>query len=337
MLGNRLLRSTEEKNNNGTVDMKKISVVTVCYNEEGNIRDYYDQVIGVFNKLADRYTYEIIIADNASIDGTQAILREIAAQDENFKVIFNSRNFGVNRSGNNAFMQASGDATVLMASDLQDPPSLISALIEKWEQGYKVVMAINTHTEESPFIYSFRKLFYKTMEKISEIRLISHFNGFGLYDKQIVKIYKNLGDPFPYFRGLISDIGFEPAIVYFIKPARKYGKSNSNFLYLFDEAMLGLTSYSKIPLRLASFLGFVSAFISFLFGLFYLVYKLIFWTSFSVGIAPLAIGLFFFGSIQLIFLGVVGEYILMIYVHVLNRPLVYEKERINFDQEKINE
>jgi glycosyltransferase involved in cell wall biosynthesis len=310
--------------------MKKISVVTVCYNEEGNIREYYEQVVDVFKKLADHYTYEIIIADNASTDSTPQILREIAAQDRKFRVILNSRNFGVNRSGNNALMQARGDAVVLMVSDLQDPPTLIPEFIEKWEQGYKIVMAIKNQSEETGLIYFLRTFYYKTLEKLSDVKMVSHFTGFGFYDKQIVDIYQELDDPFPYFRGLISDIGFEPAKIYFTQPARKHGKSKSNFLYLYEEAMLGLTSYSKIPLRLATLVGFTSAFISFLFGMFYLIYKLVFWNSFSVGIAPLAIGLFLFGSIQLIFLGVIGEYISMIYVHVLKRPLVYEKERINF-------
>ncbi len=320
-----MLRCTQEQ-----AQMKKISVVTICYNEEGNIREYYDQVVAIFKKLADRYTYEIIIADNASTDHTRAILREIAAHDKDFKVIFNSRNFGVNRSGNNALMQAHGDAVVLMVSDLQDPPGLILDFIEKWEQGYKVVMAVKNQSEEKGIMYFLRTLYYKTLEKLSDVKLITHFTGFGLYDKQVIDIYQKLNDPYPYFRGLISDIGFEPAIIKFQQPARKHGKSKSNFLYLYDEAMLGITSYTKIPLRMATFAGFIAAGVSLLVGIFYLVYKLIFWNSFTVGVAPIAIGLFFFSSIQLIFLGVVGEYILMIYVHVLKRPLVYEKERINF-------
>jgi polyisoprenyl-phosphate glycosyltransferase len=310
--------------------MKKISVVTICYNEKGNIRDYYNQVAAVFDKLVGRYTYEIIIADNASTDGTQEILREIAADHKNFKVIFNSRNFGVNRSGNNALMQAKGDAVVLMVSDLQEPPALIPKFIEKWEQGYKVVMAIKSKSEESPIKYFLRTLFYNLLEKLSDVKLVRHFNGFGLYDKQVIEIYQRLNDPFPYFRGLIADIGFQPAKVEFVQPVRKHGKSKSNFMYLYEEAMLGLTSYSKVPLRLATIVGFLSALFSFLIGLFYLIYKLVFWSSFSLGIAPVAIGLFFFASIQLIFLGILGEYISTIYVHVQNRPLVYEKERLNF-------
>ncbi|HUH97395.1 MAG TPA: glycosyltransferase family 2 protein [Anaerolineales bacterium] len=310
--------------------MKKISVVTICYNEENNIREYYNQVVDIFDRLKDCYTYEIIIADNASTDRTPDILREIAAQDRNFKVIFNARNFGVNRSGNNAFMQAHGDAAILMVSDLQDPPAVIPELIEKWEQGYKVVMAVKNHSEESPLLYFLRSVYYKSLAMISDVKLVPHFTGFGLYDKKVLDIYQRLNDPYPYFRGLISDIGFRPATVHFTQPARKHGKSKSNFLYLYDEAMLGITSYTKIPLRLATFIGFATAAISFLIGLFYLVYKLLFWTRFSVGTAPVTIGLFFFASVQLIFLGVIGEYLSTIYVHVLHRPLVYEEERLNF-------
>ena len=309
--------------------MKKISIVTITYNEEKNIGEFYNQVVDMLKQL-NRYTYEIVIADNASTDQTPKILREIAAQDKNFKVIFNTRNFGPNRSGNNAFMQAQGDAAILMASDLQDPPSLIPELIEKWEEGYKVVMAIKSESKESPLIYFTRSLYYKALAKMSDVKLIPHFTGFGLYDKKVLDIYQDLNDPYPYFRGLVSDIGFKPATVNFTQPKRKHGKSKSNFLYLYDEAMLGITSYTKIPLRLATFIGFFTAVVSFLIGLFYLIYKLLFWSRFTVGTAPVTIGLFFFASVQLIFLGILGEYISTIYVHVLHRPLVYEKERLNF-------
>jgi len=310
--------------------MKKISIVTICYNEENNIREFYNQIVGIFDQFKGRYTHEIIISDNASTDQTPRILREIASQDKNFKVIFNARNFGVNRSGNNAFMQAHGDAAILMVSDLQDPPSLIPELIEKWEQGYKVVMAIKNQSEESSVMYFLRTIYYKTLEIMSDVKLIPHFTGFGLYDKKVLEIYQSLNDPYPYFRGLISDIGFKSATVNFTQPARKHGKSKSNFLYLYDEAMLGITSYTKIPLRMATFIGFTTAAVSFLIGLFYLVYKLLFWSRFTVGTAPVTIGLFFFASVQLIFLGVIGEYLSTIYVHVLHRPLVYEEERLNF-------
>jgi len=310
--------------------MKRISVVTICYNEEGNIRDFYDQIVAVFAGLQGRYEYEIIIADNASADGTPDILREIAARDSNFKVIFNARNFGPNRSGNNAFLQAHGDAAILMSSDLQDPPTLIPELIAEWERGKKVVVAVKVESAEPRISYFLRTVAYKTLDRLSDITMIPHFTGFGLYDRQVLEIYQSLRDPYPFFRGLISDIGFEHAVVHFSQPLRKHGKSKSSIPYLYEEAMLGITSYTRLPLRLATLLGFATALISLLIGVFYLVYKLVYWSSFSLGMAPLAIGLFFFSAIQLIFLGLIGEYISMIYIQVLRRPPVYEKERLNF-------
>ena len=310
--------------------MKMISIVTSCFNEQENLPELYNQLMDVFKSFKNKYTYEIIVADNNSTDQSPQILRDLATKNKNFKVIFNARNFGPDRSGYNATLQACGDAVVTMASDLQNPPFLIREFIEKWEQGYKVVMTVKTSSKESPLIYILRTIYYKTLASLSDVKLISHFTGFGMYDRQVIDILRNLQDPYPYFRGLIADIGFEPALIEFSQPARKHGKSKSNILYLYEEAMLGITSYTKLPLRIATMIGFVTAVISFLIGMFYLIYKLIFWSSFTVGIAPAAIGLFFFASVQLIFLGIIGEYISMIYIHVLNRPLVYEKERLNF-------
>ncbi len=310
--------------------MKKISISTSCYNEEGNILELYNQIVDTFQQFKGRYTYEIVIADNHSNDNTAQLLRQLAARDRKVKVIFNTRNFGPNRSGFNAFLKTSGDAVVAMASDLQNPPAMIKELIQKWEEGFKIVVAVKTGSKESPIVYFLRSLYYKTLASLSDVRLISHFTGFGLYDRQVVETLRNLNDPYPYFRGLIADIGFEPAMIEFVQPARKHGKTKSTLSYLYEEAMLGITSYTKLPLRLATIIGFISSVISFLIGLFYLVYKLIFWSSFSVGIAPVAIGLFFFGSVQLIFLGVIGEYISQIYTQVLKRPLVYEQELLNF-------
>jgi len=310
--------------------MKVISIATGCYNEEDNLPEYYQQIVEVFQGLKPDYSYELVIADNNSTDRSPQILRDLAAKDSQVKVILNARNFGPSRSGYNALLRASGDAVVLMATDLQDPPALITEFVKKWEQGSKIVMAIKTNSAESRFMFALRTLYYKVLASISDIKLVHHFYGFGLYDRQVVEFLRSLNDPYPYFRGLIADIGFPPAIVEFVQPMRKYGKSKSNMYYLYEEAMLGLTSYTKLPLRLATLIGFISALASFLIGLFYLVYKLLFWNSFSVGTAPVAIGLFFFSSVQLIFLGIIGEYISMIYVHVLNRPLVYERECINF-------
>lgn len=310
--------------------MKKISISTSCYNEAENILEFYSQIVEVFQGIKDCYTYEIVIADNSSNDETPKLLRQLATQDKNVKVILNSRNFGPLRSGYNAFLQTSGDAVVAMASDLQTPSSMIKEFIEKWEQGYKVVMAVKSNSDESRMMYALRTLYYKFLAKLSDVKLVTHFTGFGLYDRQVIDIMRNLQDPYPYFRGLIADIGFEPAIIEFNQPARKHGKSKSSILYLYEEAMLGITSYTKVPLRLATLIGFSMAAISFIIGMGYLIYKLLYWKSFSLGIAPVAIGLFFFSSVQLVFLGLLGEYISMIYVQVLNRPLVYEKERLNF-------
>lgn len=310
--------------------MKKISIVTGCYNEAENLPELYKQLMEVLGEFKKKYTYEIIIADNNSTDGSPEILRELAGKDKNFKVIFNTRNFGPDRSGYNATLQAQGDAIVTMAADLQTPPSMIKDFIAKWEQGYKIVMAVKTSSKEPPLLRFFRTVYYESLAGSSDVKLVPHFTGFGLYDRQVIDILKNLQDPYPYFRGLIADIGFEPAIIEFVQPARKYGKSKANFFYMYEEAMLGMTSYTKLPLRMATIVGFLAAIISFIIGMFYLIYKLIFWSSFNLGIAPMAVGLFFFASIQLIFLGILGEYISMIYIHVLKRPLVYEKERLNF-------
>ncbi len=310
--------------------MKKISIVTSCFNEQENIPELYNQLMGVVKNFENKYSFEIVIADNDSTDRSPQILRELAIKDKNVKVIFNTRNFGPDRSGYNAFLSTSGDAVVAMASDLQNPPAMIQDFLAKWEEGYKVVMAVKVKSKESPIVYFLRSMYYKTLASLSNVHLVSHFTGFGLYDRQVVEILRNLEDPYPYFRGLIADIGFEPAIIEFVQPARLHGKTKSNFLYLYEEAMLGLTSYTKLPLRLATIIGFIVSIISFLIGCFYLIYKLIFWSSFSLGIAPVGIGLFFFASVQLIFLGVIGEYISQIYTQVLKRPLVYEKERLNF-------
>jgi glycosyltransferase involved in cell wall biosynthesis len=227
-------------------------------------------------------------------------------------------------------LQGSGDAVIILASDLQDPPELIPDFIHKWEQGYKVVIGIKTKSEEFGLFYFLRSLYYRTLRSLSDVRLIDNYTGFGLYDQRVIEILRTINDPYPYFRGLIADIGFEMAEIPFTQPRRKRGLTKNNFYTLYDMAMLGITNYTKIPLRLATMFGFFSAVVSFLIGLVYLIYKLIFWFQFTLGSAPIIIGLFFLGSIQLLFLGIVGEYIGAIYTQVMHRPLVIEKERINF-------
>jgi glycosyltransferase involved in cell wall biosynthesis len=309
---------------------KKISIITPCYNEEQNILELHEQLDRVMSEIPE-YDYEIIFIDNASTDNSVEVLRQLAKSDPRVRVIVNTRNFGHIRSPYHGLLQAHGDAVITMASDLQDPPILIKEFIKKWKEGYKVVLGVKSSSKEIKIVYFLRSLYYRTLAKLTDVELVEHFTGFGLYDKQVVDILRQINDPYPYFRGLIADIGFPSAKIEFQQPERQNGISKSSFYALYDMAMLGFTNYTKIPLRLATMFGFLTAAISLLVGLFYLVYKLIYWQEFSLGSAPIIVGLFFFGAIQLFFLGIVGEYIGAIYTQVLHRPLVIEKERINFD------
>jgi glycosyltransferase involved in cell wall biosynthesis len=311
------------------VALELISIVTACYNEEENVREVCEQVKQVMAELPG-YDYEHIFIDNASEDRTVAILRELAKEDKRVKVIVNARNFGHIRSPCHAILQANGDAVISIVADLQDPPTMIKDFVRKWEEGYKVVMGIKKGSAESILMFALRRLYYRTLRRLSDVELVEHFTGFGLYDRRVIDILRSLGDPYPYFRGLIADIGFEIAKIEYVQPGRKRGLTKNNFYTLYDMAMLGLTSYTKVPLRLATMLGFATAALSLLVALFYFIYKLVFWKSFSVGLAPLVVGIFFFSSVQLIFLGIVGEYVGSIHTYVRKMPLVVEKERINF-------
>jgi glycosyltransferase involved in cell wall biosynthesis len=309
--------------------MTLISVVTPCFNEEDNVRELYQQVKRVFEKLP-HYQYEHIFIDNASRDKTVEYLKEIAATDKNVKIIVNSRNFGHIRSPYYGLMQANGDAVVMMVCDLQDPPELIPAFIEKWEQGYKIAIGIKPKSEESRVMFAIRRFGYHWIGKLADVRLIKNFTGFGLYDKTVVNLLKSYDDPYPYFRGMIADIGFDIAEIPFFQPKRKFGKTNNNFYSLYDIGMLGITSYSKVPLRLAAMGGFFLAIISLLISVVFFILKLVYWDRFSAGIAPVVIALFFFSSVQLFFIGLLGEYVGSINTRVMKRPLIVEKERINF-------
>ena len=310
--------------------MKLVSVVTPCFNEEGNVLELYEQVRAVFEK-AGRYRYEHIFIDNASTDRTVEILKEIAARDRNVKVIVNQRNFGPVRSPHHAFLQAAGDAVISLSADLQDPPSLIPAFLERWEQGFKVVVGVKRASKESWVMFLVRTLYYRLLHRLSDVTLIQHATGFGLFDRVFVDMVQGLEDPYPYTRGLIAEFGFECATIPYDQPERKHGISKHNFYTLYDVAMVGITSHSKLPLRIATIVGFALSALSLLVAFGYLVYKLIFWNSFPVGIAPMVIGLFLSFSVQLFFLGILGEYIAVIHTRVMKRPLVVEKERINFD------
>ena len=306
-----------------------ISIVTPCFNEEGNVEELYSQIKQVM-AIFDDYNYEHIFIDNHSTDNTVLLLRKIASQDQRVKVILNERNFGHVRSPYYGMLQAHGDAVIVLASDLQDPPELIPEFIHQWEQGYKVVMGVKTQSEETPIFWALRTLYYRMLHSMAEVDLVEHATGFGLYDRHVIETLRSLNDPYPYFRGLIAELGYERATISYLQPARKRGITKNNFYTLFDMALLGMTNHSKVPLRLAVIVGLISGVLSFMIGMFYLIYKLIFWQDFSLGLAPVAVGLFFFSSVQLFFLGVVGEYIGAIYTQVLKRPLVIEKERINF-------
>jgi glycosyltransferase involved in cell wall biosynthesis len=309
--------------------MTLISIITPCFNEVENVEELYQQIKAVMS--SENVDYEQIYIDNASTDGTQEVLRRLAAQDRRVKVILNARNFGHIRSPYYGVMQAEGDVVIAMASDLQDPPVLLKNFIQKWRDGFKVVIGVKSKSEESFVFYSLRTLYYRVLRNLSDVELIEHFTGFGLYDRHVIEILRKIDDPYPYFRGLIADIGFPIARIEYLQPQRKRGLTKNNFYTLYDMAMLGLVSYTKIPLRLATMFGFMAAVVSFLVGLFYLVYKLIDWQNFTLGLAPVAVGLFFFGAVQLFFLGIVGEYIGAIYTQIQHRPLVIEKERINFE------
>ncbi|MCE0484523.1 MAG: glycosyltransferase family 2 protein [Methylacidiphilales bacterium] len=309
---------------------KLISVVSGCYNEEGNVRECYEQVKKIFQEIG-RYRYEHIFIDNASQDRTVAILREIAAQDKNVKVIVNARNFGHIRSPYHAMLQAKGDAVISLVSDLQDPPELIKEFLKKWEEGFLIVVAVKQDSEESIIFFTIRRLYYELVTRLAEIELNKNATGFGLYDRRFVDILAEMEDPYPYFRGLVSEIGFPAAKIPYHQPVRKRGITSNNFYRLYDMAMLGITNHSKVPLRLATMLGFAVSLMSLCIALGYFVFKLLYWDKFSLGLAPLEIGLFFFGSVQLFFIGILGEYIGAIHTQVQKRPYVVELERINFE------
>jgi glycosyltransferase involved in cell wall biosynthesis len=313
-------------------DKKTISIVTGCFNEEGNLPNLYDRIVKVMAQFP-QYGYVIIIADNCSTDGSRDILRRIASKDRRFKVILNANNFGPIRSGYNAFMQACGDAVILMGSDLQDPPELIADMIRKWEEGYQVVAAIKSRSKENPLTFLVRRFYYRLLAQLSDSApIIRDFTGFGLYDRKFMDALKKYREPLPYLRGLVGEIGLRRAEIEYVQPRRTHGRSKHNVFTLYDVAMSGIVNHSKVPLRLATFFGFCLAGVSLLIAFAYFVYKLLFWSTFTLGLAPMVIGLFFFSAVQLIFVGIVGEYVGAILTQVKNHPLAIEDERINFDE-----
>jgi polyisoprenyl-phosphate glycosyltransferase len=310
--------------------VKTLSIVNPCFNEEENVRELYERVRAVMTRLG-HYRYEHIFIDNASRDNTVGVLKELAESDKNVKVIVNTRNFGHIRSPFHAIQQARGDAVISLCSDLQDPPELIEDMVRYWEGGVPVVIAVKKASDENGLMYWLRTKYYRLVNRVSHIETYEHFIGFGLYDRTVIDRIREFRDPYPYFRGMIAEIGLPHAEIPYKQPRRKRGVTKNNFYTLYDMAMLGITNLSKVPLRLVTFSGFVCSALCILVSSFYFLYKLLFWNTFSVGVAPLIIGLFFFASLQMTFLGIIGEYIGAIHTFVQNRPLVFEKERVNFE------
>lgn len=313
-----------------TDDRPLLSVVTSCYNEEENVRALYEAVRDVMAKHP-RYRYEHVFIDNASRDGTRRILREICAADRNVKAIFNARNFGAVRSGIHVLLQTSGVAVMGLACDFQDPPELLHDFIAQWEAGAKIVLGVKTSAAERSLFYAIRGAYYRLLARIGSAPPVVQSTGFGMFDRVVIDALRRIRDPYPFFRGLLSEIGYEPALVPYHQPPRRRGITSQNFYSLYDQAFLGITSHSKVPLRLATMVGFVMSVLSVLVGLGYLVAKLVFWDNFSLGVAPILVGFFFLTSVQLFFIGILGEYVGVIWTHVRAVPHVFELERINFE------
>lgn len=312
--------------------MKKISVVLPCFNEEENVRPLYESLEGILGKL--NYNFEYLFIDNCSEDGTVQEIKKLCRRDPKVKLIVNSRNFGHIRSPIHGVMNATGDAAILMATDFQDPPDLLPEFIQKWEEGYKVIKGVKSSSEEKSLFFFVRTAYYKLVNRLAEVELTQNYTGFGMYDACVLKELRGVKDRYPYFRGLISELGFESTEIEFRQPQRKRGFTKNNLYTLYDMGILGIISHSKIPLRLCTVAGFLTGTLFFFISLCYLFLKLLFWKSFSFGLAPLMIGLFFLGGVNLFFLGLLGEYICAIHTQVIAHPIVVEKERVNFEGEK---
>lgn len=312
--------------------MKTISIVVPCYNEEDNVEALADALREMFKRDLEDYGYEIIFIDNDSRDDTRNIIRRLCAEDKGIKGIFNAKNFGQFNSPYYAMLQSTGDCTVLMACDFQDPVEMIPRYVKEWEDGYKIVIGIKKSSQENKFMYWLRGCYYKLIKKLSDVEQIEQFTGFGLYDRRFIQVLRDLDDPTPFLRGIVAELGFRRKEIPYEQPLRRAGKTSNNFYRLYDAAMLSITSYTKVGLRLATIFGGLCIGISMLVALVYLVMKLIYWERFAAGMAPLLIGMCFLGSVQIFFIGLVGEYILTINQRVMKRPLVVEEERLNFDE-----
>lgn len=312
--------------------MKKVSVLIPCYNEEENVGPMSEAVVEIFQKELPDYDYELVFIDNDSKDTTRAKLREICKKNPKIKAIFNAKNFGQFNSPYYGILQTTGDCTITMACDFQDPVEMIPKYVHAWAEGYKIVIGIKTSSKESKIMYFLRSCYYKFVKKFSDVEQIEHFTGSGLYDRDFVQVLRDLKDPKPFLRGIVAELGFRRKEIPYEQPKRRAGKTSNNFYRLYDAAMLSITSYTKIGLRVATMFGAGCSFLSMLIALIYLVLKLIMWNEFAAGMAPVLIGMFMLGSIQIFFIGLIGEYILNINDRIMNRPLVVEEERINFEK-----
>ena len=314
---------------------KTVSILIPCYNEEENVGPMSEAIVNLFENELTQYNYELVFIDNDSHDKTRELLREICSKNSNIKAIFNAKNFGQFNSPYYGILQTTGDCTISMVCDFQDPIELIPKYLQEWENGYKIVIGIKTSSKESKIMYFLRSVYYKMIKKFSDVEQIEHFTGSGLYDREFVEVLRNLKDPKPFLRGIVSELGFRRKEIPYEQPQRRAGKTHNNFYTLYDAAMLSITSYTKIGLRLATFVGCGVGMISLLVALVYLILKLVMWNQFQAGMAPILIGMCFLGALQLFFIGLLGEYILSMNERVMNRPLVVEEERINFEHKEM--
>lgn len=312
--------------------MKKVSILIPCYNEEENVVPMSEAIVELFTKELPQYDYELLFIDNDSKDNTRPLLREICSKNKKIRAIFNAKNFGQFNSPYYGILQSTGDCVISMVCDFQDPIELIPKYLQEWEQGYKIVIGIKTSSKENKLVYHLRSFYYKIIKKFSDVEQIEHFTGSGLYDREFVEVLRDLKDPTPFLRGIVAELGYKRKEIPYEQPQRRAGKTHNNWYSLYDAAMLSFTSYTKIGLRLATFLGMGIGFFSVIIALVYLVMKIVFWDRFTAGTAPVMIGMFFLGAVQLFFLGFLGEYILSMNQRIMNRPLVIEEERLNFDE-----
>ncbi len=315
-------------------EKKIISVVVPCYNEEENVIPISEAIVKEITENLPDYDYELIFIDNDSSDTTRAKLKCICSQNKSIKAIFNAKNFGQFNSPYYGMLQSTGDCTIVMCADFQDPVEMIHVFVQEWEKGYKIVSGIKTSSRENPIMRFLRTCYYKTIKKMSNVEQIEHFTGFGLYDKSFIQVMRDLNDPTPFLRGIVAELGFRRKDIAYVQPRRRAGKTHNNWYSLYDAAMLSFTSYTKIGMRIATIIGFGISGLSLLISIIYLVMKLVYWDHFEMGYAPIMIGVFFLGGIQLFFTGLLGEYIMSINTRVMKRPLVIEETRINFDDEK---